>query len=121
MRICLIAAFIVYIGCCASASGWKNRSCCAAQRDKLTCEVKAGRGYRWYRRYGNDQHRVGQGGAIGVERTIRSEYPTALSLRFAGNSSMPALMSVTSDTLAILLSRSDVVNLIPIKAGFWEH
>jgi len=38
-----------------------------------------------------------------------------------GNSSMPALMSVTSDTLAILISRSDVVKLIPIKAGFWER
>src|SRR5213075_1846591 len=38
-----------------------------------------------------------------------------------GNSSMPAMMSITSDTLAILVSRSDIVSLIPIKAGFWER
>jgi putative salt-induced outer membrane protein YdiY len=119
-------AFSICLACRTPASaGDKTDKVGLRNGDKLTCEVKK-------LESGLLEVSTDDMGTISIEwdkvASLESsgQYEVELSdgvVHFGslGNSSMPAMMSVTSDTLAILISRSDVVNLIPIKAGFWER
>ena len=124
-----IYSFVV-IGICLAApipspAGEKTDRIGLRNGDRLTCEVKK-------LETGLLQVSTDDMGTISIEwdKVASLESPGQYEVELTdgvvyfgslGNSSMPALMTVTSDTLDIIISRSEVVKLIPIKAGFWER